>query len=262
MAAWTPLVSGGRTVHTKKNETGFADALFREAEGLELLGDAITMADVTGVRVPEIYSVSEERLEMTGIVPLRQTGDVLRQLGHGLARIHALPQAGYGFHRDNYIGLNPQKNRESDCWGEFFVECRLGFQVGLIKDQRVRDRFAQLLESKGSLLAEWLNERVAGPSLLHGDLWSGNALFDDTTAWLIDPAVYYGDSEADIAMTEMFGGFGPEFYEAYNEIRPLHGDYARKREIYNLYHFLNHYNLFGGWYLGPCEKGVGVISKL
>lgn len=254
--------SRGRTMHTKKNETGFTDALFREAEGLELLSDAITIAGVSGVRVPAIFSVSEERLEMTAIVTMRHSDDVLRQLGSGLARIHALPQGGYGFNRDNYIGLNPQRNRESDVWGEFFLEDRLRAQVEMIRDQRIREQFSQLLEAKGDLLAEWLNERVSSPSLLHGDLWSGNVLFDDANAWLIDPAVYYGDSEADIAMTEMFGGFGPDFYEAYNDIRPLHTDYARKREIYNLYHFLNHYNLFGGWYLGPCEKGMGVISKL
>lgn len=254
--------SKGRTMYTKKNETGFADALFREAEGLELLGDAITIAGVSGVRVPQVYSVSEERLEMTAITTLRQSDDVLQQFGHGLARLHNLPQGCYGFHRDNYIGLNPQKNHESDSWGEFFVEDRLGYQISLITDPALRDRFTQILASKRERLAEWLDERVEHPSLLHGDLWSGNALFDATTAWLIDPAVYYGDSEADIAMTEMFGGFGPVFYEAYHEVRPLSADYAIKREIYNLYHFLNHYNLFGGWYLGPCEKALALIDRL
>lgn len=254
--------SRGRTMYTKKNETGFADALFREAEGLELLGDAITIAGVSGVRVPQVYSVSEERLEITAITTLRQSDDVLRQFGHGLARIHNLPQGCYGFHRDNYIGLNPQKNRESDSWGDFFVEDRLAYQISLINDPALRDRFTEILGTKRERLAEWLNERVEAPSLLHGDLWSGNALFDATTAWLIDPAVYYGDSEADIAMTEMFGGFGPAFYEAYREVRPLSADYATKREIYNLYHFLNHYNLFGGFYLAPCERGMGVIGKL
>lgn len=237
--------SRGRTMYTKKNETGFADALFREAEGLELLGDAITVAGVSGVRVPQVYSVSEERLEITAITTLRQSDEVLRQFGHGLARIHDLPQGCYGFHRDNYIGLNPQKNRESDTWGEFFVEDRLGYQISLITDQALRGRFTQILDSKRERLAEWLDERVEHASLLHGDLWSGNALFDATTAWLIDPAVYHGDSEADIAMTEMFGGFGPAFYEGYREVRPFSADYGLKREIYNLYHFLNHYNLFG-----------------
>ncbi|WP_189574317.1 fructosamine kinase family protein [Marinobacter zhanjiangensis] len=249
-------------MHTKKNETGFADALLREAEGLELLGDAITEAGISGLRVPEIYSVSEERLEMTAITPMRRSDDLLQQFGYGLAGIHGLTQAGYGFHHDNYIGLNPQKNRKSDNWGDFFVEYRLGYQVSLITDPSLRDRFREILDSRREVLAEWLDEQVDGPSLLHGDLWSGNVLFDDTTVWLIDPAVYYGDPEADIAMTEMFGGFGPAFYQAYSTVRPLSEDYAMKREIYNLYHFLNHYNLFGGFYLGPCEKGFALISKL
>lgn len=249
-------------MHTKTNETGYADALFREAEGLELLGDAIGVGGISGIRVPEIYSVNETRLEMTAIVPSRRSDELLQQLGSGLAKIHAQPQAAYGFHRDNYIGLNPQKNCESDTWGEFFVEYRLGVQVGLINDRVVRERFSTILEAKGARLAEWLNERVSAPSLLHGDLWSGNALFDDTTAWLIDPAVYYGDAEADIAMTEMFGGFGPAFLDAYHEVRPISEDYPNKREIYNLYHFLNHYNLFGGFYIGPCEQVMGVIGRL
>ncbi|SFR43617.1 Fructosamine-3-kinase [Marinobacter daqiaonensis] len=251
-----------RPVHTKKNETGFADALFREAEGLALLREAVAVSGVEGVRVPEVYSVSEERLEMTGIVSQRQSDRLLRQLGHGLARIHGLPQGRYGFHLDNYIGLNPQKNTESDHWGRFFLEFRLGYQVSLIGDEKIRYRFTDILEQKGTLLTEWLDERCRAPSLLHGDLWSGNVMFDNAGAWLIDPAVYYGDSEADMAMTEMFGGFGPAFYQAYGERRPFSPDYASKREIYNLYHFLNHYNLFGGWYLGPCEKGFGLISRL
>lgn len=252
----------GRTVHTKKNESRYADSLFREAEGLELLRDAITMAGISGIRVPEVYSVSESQLEMTGIVPFRQSDTLLKKLGQGLARIHELPQNCYGFHRDNYIGLNPQRNRESDDWGEFFLAYRLGYQVEMISDDRVRDQFSKVLESKGKVLAEWLNEHGSAPGLLHGDLWSGNVMFDENSSWLIDPAVYFGDPEADLAMTEMFGGFSAPFYQAYDEVRPRTAQYGRKREIYNLYHFLNHYNLFGGWYLGPCEKTFGGIAKM
>ncbi len=249
-------------MYTKKNETGYADALIREAEGLELLRDALETAGVTGVRVPRVYSVSEERMEMTAIAPHRQTDELLARLGDGLAAVHGLPQTCYGLAMDNYIGLNPQKNRETDNWGAFFVDYRLAYQVSLIKDASTRTRFMKVLESRRQILVDWLNEHSLGPSLLHGDLWSGNAMFDDDTAWLIDPAVYYGDSEADLAMTEMFGGFGPAFYEAYRHARPLSDEYGSKREIYNLYHFLNHYNLFGGWYLGPCEKGFALINRL
>ena len=249
-------------MYTKRNETGYADALIREAEGLELLRNALEVAGVSTVRVPQVYSVNEERMEMAAIVPKRQTDDLLAKLGEGLAAVHSLPQACYGFGRDNYIGLNPQKNRETDNWGEFFVDYRLGYQVSLVSDASIRAQFTEVLESRRQVLVDWLNDHSLAPSLLHGDLWSGNALFDEETAWLIDPAVYYGDSEADLSMTEMFGGFGPAFYDAYNARRPLSGEYQRKRVIYNLYHFLNHYNLFGGWYLGPCEKGFEVIRRL
>lgn len=258
----TVIAQRGRTLYTKKNQTGFADALYRETEGLELLREAIAVAGISGIQVPDVHSVTDERMEMTAIASLRQTDELLRRLGQGLAALHGLPQEGYGLERDNYIGLNRQKNRQSESWGDFFVEYRLGYQVSLITDPQVRDRFASVLGQKGALLAQWLEERCQGPSLLHGDLWSGNALFDSDNAWLIDPAVYYGDSEVDLAMTEMFGGFGPSFYEAYDQVRPLSRDYGLKRDIYNLYHFLNHYNLFGGWYLGPCEKALVLIGRL
>ncbi|MCB1581549.1 MAG: fructosamine kinase family protein [Xanthomonadales bacterium] len=96
---------------------------------------------------------------------------------------------------------------------------------------------------------------------MHGDLWSGNVMFDKEHVWLIDPAVYFGDSEADIAMTEMFGGFSSEFYLAYQSVRPLTDAYPTKRLIYNLYHYLNHYNLFGASYLSPCLRAIQKINQ-
>lgn len=249
-------------MHTKENDTKYSDALFCEAEGLELLGDAVTMAGVKGVRVPEVFSVSETRLQMTEINSSPPSDTQLQALGKGLALIHNLRQSHVGFHRNNYIGLNPQKNCESDNWGDFFLKYRLDYQVAMISDNRLRAQFSEVLHNKGEILAEWLNEHGAGPALLHGDLWSGNVMFDRESSWLIDPAVYYGDPEADLAMTELFGGFGKPFYQAYESVRPLSLYYSRKREIYNLYHFLNHYNLFGGAYLGPCKKVFNNIENL
>lgn len=249
-------------MHTKQNDTRYADALLCEAQGLELLSDAIATAGVSGVRVLEVFSVSENQLQLTKINASPPSETRLQALGKGLALIHSLPQNHVGFHRDNYIGLNPQKNCESDNWGLFFLKYRLGYQVGMISDDRVRDQFNEVLSTKGELLAEWLNEQALGPALLHGDLWSGNVMFDRTTIWLIDPAVYYGDPEADLAMTELFGGFGEPFYQAYNAVRPLSTHYHRKREVYNLYHYLNHYNLFGRSYLEPCKKTFSRLANL
>lgn len=249
-------------MHTKENNTNYSNALFCEAEGLALLQDAVTMAGVKGVKVPEVLSVSEARLQMTAVYSTAPSGTLFQALGKGLALIHDLPQSQVGFHRDNYIGLNPQKNGESDNWGDFFLEYRLGYQVEMISDTRLREQFSETLHEKGDILAEWLNEHAGAPALLHGDLWSGNVMFDRESSWLIDPAVYYGDPEADLAMTEMFGGFGKPFYQAYEAVRPLSAHYGRKREIYNLYHFLNHYNLFGGAYLASCQKAFNSIKNL
>ncbi|MEP4548177.1 MAG: fructosamine kinase family protein [Saccharospirillum sp.] len=249
-------------MHTKRNDTRFANALYCEAGGLELLREAVTLAGVNELKVPEVFSVSEGQLQMTEVDASPPSDTLFRALGKGLALIHRLPQSHVGFHRDNYIGLNPQKNGESDNWGDFFLEYRLGYQVGMISDARLRDQFSEVLHLKGNILAAWLNEHTGAPALLHGDLWSGNVMFDRASSWLIDPAVYYGDPEADLAMTEMFGGFGKPFYQAYEAVRPLSTHYGRKREIYNLYHFLNHYNLFGSAYLASCQKAFNSIENL
>lgn len=251
-----------QAMHTKSNNTRYSDALFCEAEGLMLLQDAVTTAGVKGIGVPDVVSVSETELQITDITSYPPTDCLFQALGEGLARIHELPQRHVGFYRDNYIGLNPQKNGVSDDWGHFFLECRLGYQVEMITDHRVKASFREVLQQKGDRLAAWLNDHSSAPALLHGDLWSGNVMFDRESSWLIDPAVYYGDPEADLAMTEMFGGFGKPFYQAYEAVRPLSPEYDRKREIYNLYHFLNHYNLFGGAYLGHCREAFTRIGDL
>lgn len=246
----------------KHNTTGFADALVCEAEGLESLRSALMEAGVTDVRVPEVLRVNQDVLEMTGIQSEPGTSETLSMLGEGLALMHRLKQDRYGWGRDNYIGLSPQPNRWSDSWGDFFVSDRLGYQVSRIRNPEVRTGFEAVLERHGQTLVRWLDSTCEHPSLLHGDLWSGNALFDRNSPWLIDPAVYCGDREADLAMTEMFGGFGKAFYNAYDRIYARSSDYSRKRDIYNLYHYLNHYNLFGDGYLGGCQRGFDTVRAI
>lgn len=247
---------------TKHNTTGFADALICEAEGLESLRSALAQAGVADVRIPEVARVDNKVLEITGIQSEPATAETLAMLGEGLALMHRLRQDRYGWGRDNYIGLSPQPNRWSDSWGEFFVSDRLGYQVSRIRNAEIRSEFEAMLKRHGEALARWLDNACEHPSLLHGDLWSGNALFDRNSPWLIDPAVYCGDREADLAMTEMFGGFGAPFYEAYDRMYARTADYPRKRDIYNLYHYLNHYNLFGGGYLGGCQRGFETVRTV
>jgi fructosamine-3-kinase len=175
---------------------------------------------------------------------LRRGGD-WRSMGQALARLHQVQGARFGWHRDNYIGLAPQANTWKDDWTDFFVECRLRPQA--------RRAGIDLPETAVRALLE---DHRPAPSLLHGDFWSGNAGFTEEGPVVFDPAVYYGDREADLAMTELFGGFPRAFYEGYG---PLDPGYERRKHLYNLYHLLNHLNLFGGGYRGQVEAALGLL---
>jgi fructosamine-3-kinase len=159
----------------------------------------------------------------------------------------------FGFSADNYIGQTRQKNTGTDSWIEFFRNSRLKVQMELAAgyfDKDDRQRCQNLLDNLDNYLVE-----PEFPSLIHGDLWSGNVMPDQNgSPVLIDPAVYIGHYEADIAMTELFGGFSPEFYDAYHEIIPKESGYAERRDLYNLYHLLNHLNLFGRSYLTAVRR--------
>ncbi|MDF0750908.1 fructosamine kinase family protein [Marinobacter sp. 71-i] len=246
----------------KHNPGSCTDALLCEARGLETLAETLRLAGVSELRVPEVKSVSERELVIPRISPGPASEEAMIALGEGLARMHTVRQPHYGFASDNMIGLSPQKNRLTDDWGDFFLQDRLGVQIGMIGNSQVREEFEVVLRRKGNALSQFLNEHCEHPSLLHGDLWSGNVLFDNTGPWLIDPAVYYGDREADIAMTELFGGFSTAFYRAYDRVYPRTRVYDTKRAVYNLYHTLNHYNLFGSSYLGACRRNLEVIAAM
>ena len=176
---------------------------------------------------------------------LRRSGD-WRRMGEALARLHAVQGPRFGWPRDNYIGLAPQINTWKDEWSDFFLECRL----------RPQARAARIDVSDASVRALLKDHRPA-PALLHGDLWSGNAGFTAEGPVVFDPAVYYGDREADLAMTELFGGFPRAFYEGYG---PLDPGYERRKHLYNLYHLLNHLNLFGGSYLPQVKAALRLLG--
>ena len=183
-----------------------------------------------------------------------------RRLGTGLAALHAVTARGFGWRRDNTIGSTPQANGVLDSWAEFFRERRLRPQLALAAERG----FGPLLGAAGERLlaavGTLLGAHRPAASLLHGDLWGGNWL---ATAGgepaLFDPAVYYGDRETDLAMTQLFGGFGPAFYRAYAAAAPLPQGAELRGELYNLYHVLNHANLFGGGY---AQQAHGMILRL
>ncbi len=248
-AAWI-LETGAGAFFVKLNDAGNAAMFAAEAAGLAAL------AATGAVRVPRplchgragdrAYLVLE-RLELRG-------GDRVSaaRLGRELAALHAHHADAFGWTRDNTIGSTPQPNGWLDDWVRFWRERRLGYQLDLAARHGHRLRGGErLLERLDALLAG----HVPAPSLLHGDLWGGNwAALTDGTPVLFDPAVYHGDREADLAMTELFGGFDPAFYAAYREAAPLADGYAVRRDLYNLYHVLNHVNLFGGSYAGQAQR--------
>lgn len=245
----------------KHNHSQYPDSLLAEAKGLKTLARVINDHHIK-IRVPDVKSVCENELVMTRIYSRRSSVELQQRLGTELAKFHSIRQSQCGFETDNFIGLNPQVNILSDDWSDFFCNYRLGYQIRMIKDSAIRSSFEKILNDCQSRLQDWLNEHCEHFSLLHGDLWSGNVMYDSGEVWMIDPAVYYGDSEVDIAMTQMFGGFSSHFYQAYQSIRPLSPVYEKKKTIYNLYHYLNHYNLFGSGYLSACEQGIQVIKQL
>jgi fructosamine-3-kinase len=235
----------GRERFLKINTARFADAFAAEADGLAALRSA-------GWRAPEPLAhgvAGSQAYLLLEFLELKRSGD-FAALGRMLAAAHRASGPRFGWSRDNYIGATPQANGWSDDWGEFWRERRLRPQLELAR----RNGFELNADRALSLLNK------PEPCLLHGDLWSGNAGFlADGAPLVFDPAVYYGDREADLAMTELFGGFPREFYAAYQEAFPLPEGYAVRKHLYNLYHLLNHLNLFGGGYLGQVSSTLRLL---
>lgn len=226
-----------------------------EADGLQELARA------EAVRVPRVLAldVADDMafLALEWIDLGGSASAASARLGEQLARQHRVTAEQFGWHRDNTIGSTPQINTPAMSWPEFFRDARLRYQLRLAERNacggRLQERGAQLLDR----IAEFFADHRPVPSLLHGDLWGGNAAADEHGApVLFDPAVYYGDREADLAMTRLFGGFSPAFYSAYEAAWPLPASAGSRVDLYNLYHVLNHLNLFGGGYLRQAESMI------
>lgn len=246
------LQADGLVWFVKLNRAELADMFAAEAAGLQELAKA------GAVRVPETVCFGQFQqqaylvLEHIELSPLR--ADSRKAFGGQLARLHRLPQPWFGWHRDNTIGSTPQHNDNHADWTAFWREQRLRRQLQLAAKQgytgALQTQGEKLLEKIGCFFTDYRPQ----PSLLHGDLWGGNAAADrQGNPVMYDPACYYGDREADLAMTELFGGFGQEFYAAYQAEYPLDTGYQTRKTLYNLYHVLNHLNLFGGGYLGQAK---------
>ncbi|MDD5462688.1 MAG: fructosamine kinase family protein [Methylococcales bacterium] len=181
-------------------------------------------------------------------------------LGQQLAQMHQRRQPYFGWHRDNTIGSTLQINHKNNDWLTFWREQRLGMQLQLAAENGYSGRLQTSGERLCHEMAALFDDYLPQSSLLHGDLWSGNAAVDKQGRPVIfDPACYYGDREADLAMTELFGGFSRDFYAAYHSVWPLDKGYAIRKNFYNLYHILNHLNLFGGGYLRQAENMMTML---
>ncbi|MBD2325856.1 fructosamine kinase family protein [Alkalinema sp. FACHB-956] len=252
------LVSRDRSYFVKLNRAEQIAMFEAEALGLQQMFETHT------IRVPKpiCSGVAESAcylvLEWLDLGRSSRSAD--REMGRQLARLHQFRQAtAFGWERDNTIGSTPQKNPWTTDWITFWQQYRIGYQLEL--GRRRGGYFSQgdrLLDRIPAILAD----HHPHPSLVHGDLWGGNAAVTaEGEPVIFDPATYWGDREVDLAMTELFGGFSAEFYQGYHEVYPLDSGYESRKILYNLYHVLNHFNLFGGSYAGQADRMIAQLIR-
>jgi len=239
----------------KYNPSAPDDFFEKEAHGLKELKSAGSR-----LRIPDVIAVGKPNRETPGFLLIEyifegRRGDSFA-FGAELAKLHQTKKDTFGLDRDNYIGSLPQKNDHRDDWISFFVEMRINPQIKMAFNS---GKLSGSIQKNWNRLAGKLDQMIpkCEPSLIHGDLWGGNYLFDETgTAVLIDPAVYYGHPEMDLAFSKMFGGFSADFYEGYESITPLEPGFSERVPIYNMYPLLVHVNLFGGHYTSQFERFI------
>ncbi|MBT3468212.1 MAG: fructosamine kinase family protein [Opitutae bacterium] len=251
------LESSSGPFFVKLNQPSFLEAFHIESLALMEMGATRT------IRVPKpvCNGIADGRaflvLEFIEMGP-PQAGSQAKA-GQQLANMHRNTGKAFGWHCNNTIGATPQQNPLTQTWTDFYRSNRLGFQLELAA------RGGQAFHGADKLLErleDYFENYNPVPSLLHGDLWSGNIGYGrHGQPAIFDPATYYGDRETDLAFTEMFGGFGPEFYNAYDETWPRDSGFKIRKKLYNLYHYLNHHNLFGGGYSSTAQVIIYDLLK-
>lgn len=243
------ITTNAGTYFLKWNGNCEADMFLREAESLEELRKAASGQLI----VPEVFAAKEVGaspgfLVLEYLEPGYFSGNSDEILGRGLATIHKYTAKSFGFNHDNYCGSTLQDNSRKTSWAEFFRENRLRFLLNMI--QKERSLPAEEMQVYERLLNKIPNlvPKNSEPALIHGDLWSGNYMNTSNGPALIDPAAYYADREMEMGIMTLFGGFSQRFYSAYNEVNALPAEWQERNRLYQLYHVLNHYYLFGGGY--------------
>lgn len=239
----------------KANNEPMANAMFEaEIDGLASLREASSFV------IPEVYGALEHKntayLLMDLIDSAAMQPGYWQELGNNLADLHRVVNDEFGYHRANFIGSLPQTNHAALNWGEFFIHQRMMPMIRRARDRGLVDlSFVSKFEK--AMPAVVSEMPVEPASLVHGDLWSGNLIVDaNGQPTIIDPAVYFGHREMDLAFSQMFGGFSQEFYDSYNEAYPLESGFSRRVDLYNLYPYLVHLNLFGRSYFGHIEQTI------
>ena len=256
--AYKLSMKSGKDYFIKLNYVVSNDMFLKETNGLnELRKPAV-------IKVPTVILSENSFILMEYIESGVKSKSFFKNFGRKFAELHKFKGKYFGFMEDNYIGSNVQRNipgdDEKEDWVNFFFTKRLLAQYTLAeKNDYVTNELTDGILELERHIYRILDGSEEPPSLLHGDLWAGNFMVDETgSPVLIDPAVYYGHREADLAMTKLFGGFKPEFYSAYNEVYPLPDGYEYREDIYKLYHILNHLNLFGKSYY---NQAMDIIKK-
>jgi fructosamine-3-kinase len=253
--AYEITMDSGESLFLKINSS-LDDMFIKEANGLKELKKA------NEVRVPEVKLVEKEFILLEMIKSSSINKSFWEDFGKSFARMHRFSNSNFGFYEDNYIGSNPQQNinNKNLSWTDFYFNNRILFQYKLAeKNGYATDELKSWINFLECTISKILSGSEEPPSLLHGDLWSGNFMIDDKgDACIIDPAVYYGHREADLAMTKLFGGFNSQFYMSYNKEWKLKDGYEYRENIYKLYHVLNHLNLFG---MGYYSQAISLIKS-
>jgi fructosamine-3-kinase len=244
------LVTADGVYFVKWNEQSPPGMFTAEAQGLLLLREADSLPVPGVIAVCEAAEHTPAYLVLEWLEPGGSTPETARQLGEGLAALHRHVAPQHGLDHANFIGSLPQSNHPQDSWADFYAEQRLRPQMELARRQgRLPAHRERLLHKLIERLPDFLPAENPPASLLHGDLWAGNVMtLTGGRPAIVDPAVYYGHREVELAFTELFGGFNHEFYAAYNAVYPLDKDYPTRRALYQLYPLMVHLNLFGGGY--------------
>jgi fructosamine-3-kinase len=255
------LRQGAQSYFLKLNSASLLPMFEAEYEALQ------TIFGTNTIRVPKPIALGTVEgssfLVLEYCAPGKGNADTARRLGEQLAALHRCtsPDGRFGWLHDNFIGSTSQPNAWHDRWIDFWREERLGHQLRLAAADGHRFKNAdRLVEGMEVLFGNY----QPAPSLLHGDLWTGNVgVTDAETPFIYDPASYYGDRETDLSMTRLFGSLPPAFYQAYEEAYPLASGHETRRELYNLYHILNHAHLFGGHYAAQAQRVIdGLVARI